>query len=141
MLQEAVIVMTVLGCGDQTMNCDLVPRPDKTWETQAECNAAIPKVLTNITDASYPVLTAYCEIKFPPEPKQELVAEPQNSLEEQIFTEDETVAERTPVYVKVFDSLRTGGAVINSEIRESFDRLSDSTKRLVGKIKKVVTKY
>ena len=99
------------------------------------------KVLTSIPDASYPVLTAYCEIKFSDRTKTRTCDETsEDSLEEQIFTENEAVSEQTPIYVKVFDSIRTGGAVINSEIRASFDRLSNSTKRMMGKIKNTIIK-
>ncbi len=66
MIQEAVIVMTILGCGDQAQSCDFVLSPEKTCKTQAECSSAIPSVLQTAQGASYLVLTASCDVKTNP---------------------------------------------------------------------------
>ena len=62
MIQEAVVVMTILGCGDQVQSCDLVLSPEKTWESHSECRAAIPLHLHSLQNSPYPVLTASCEV-------------------------------------------------------------------------------
>lgn len=60
MLQATLIVMTVLGCGDQARSCDYIPGPAVLWSSQAECEAAISGVLEKSRDAPYPLITAEC---------------------------------------------------------------------------------
>lgn len=61
MIQEAVIVMTLLGCGDDTKSCDYLAGPETKWLTKAECVSAIPGTLKAMDGAPYPTVTATCD--------------------------------------------------------------------------------
>lgn len=61
MIYAAVVVMTVLGCGDQMESCDYIPGPQTAWKTQAACEAAIIDKLQSLQDAPYPLVTAQCD--------------------------------------------------------------------------------
>jgi len=63
MLQATLIVMTVLGCGDQAKSCDHIPGPKAVWQNKAACEAAISDVLRKSRNAPYPIITAECTSK------------------------------------------------------------------------------
>ena len=60
-MKEALIVMAILGCGDDNSQCQTVQRIDAPFETVAACRAASAAVLERLTDLSYPVIVANCE--------------------------------------------------------------------------------
>lgn len=60
-MKEALIVMAILGCGDDGGQCQTVQRIEAPFETVADCRAASPAVLQKLTDLSYPVIVANCE--------------------------------------------------------------------------------
>lgn len=61
MINEAVVLMTILGCDNEIKVCDFVSETQPRWETTSECENEIPVVLGAIRDAPYPVLTAKFE--------------------------------------------------------------------------------
>lgn len=60
MIAAAIVTMTVLGCSHQDLNCELITRSPKVWLSQQDCEAAIPSLLTEPTDAPYPIFIARC---------------------------------------------------------------------------------
>lgn len=63
MIAEAVIVMTLLGCGDEIRDCDYIASPAATYASVAECDAATPKILATYASAAYPTITAECHAR------------------------------------------------------------------------------
>jgi len=122
MIQEAVVVMTILGCGNQIDACDYVTTSEQTWNTVAACQSAIPAHLTRIENVSYPVLTANCDAQ-----EHEVV-----------------IASSQPLPQKsVFDELRANAEVVDLDIlsraKTSFKQLSEVPKNLVVRLKTVFT--
>jgi len=66
MILAAVVVMTVLGCGDQAKSCDMIAEPKRSWQSIQKCDAAIPAVLRRSMNSPYPVITAQCDVKDSP---------------------------------------------------------------------------
>jgi hypothetical protein len=60
-MQEALIFMAILGCGDDGNQCQTVQRIEAPFETVAQCRAASAPVLEKLTDLAYPVIVANCE--------------------------------------------------------------------------------
>src|SRR5688500_15612472 len=60
-MKEALIVMAILGCADDSNQCQTVQRVDAPFATVAACRAASGAVLAELTDLAYPVLVADCE--------------------------------------------------------------------------------
>ncbi|MEP9401338.1 hypothetical protein [Sphingomonas sp. VNH70] len=56
-----VYVMAILGCGDDGAACTRERIAPATFATVAECQAAVPAMLTRNTDLSYPVIMADCQ--------------------------------------------------------------------------------
>ncbi len=56
-----VYVMAILGCGDDGAACTRERIAPATFATAAECQAAVPAMLTRHTDLSYPVIAAACQ--------------------------------------------------------------------------------
>ncbi len=56
-----VYVMAILGCGDDGAACTRERIAPATFASVAECQAAVPAMLTRHTDLSYPVITADCQ--------------------------------------------------------------------------------
>lgn len=63
MITEAIVVMTMYGCGDQAKSCDFLAENEKTWKSYAACKAEIPAVLSRQMEAPYPIVTAICDYK------------------------------------------------------------------------------
>lgn len=130
MIQEAIVVMTVLGCGNEADKCDYVTTPDKTWETVAACEAAIPAQLTRLDGVSYPVLTANCEIQKPV-----VVVQYDENAPVAYEPETPTVEENT------FGQLRAKADAVDIDLlgraKVSLERLSQAPKKMVTKIRTV----
>jgi hypothetical protein len=60
MITAAVITMTFLGCGDETVDCEFISQAPKTYTSQMVCEAAIPAMLLKMSDAPYAVVTGHC---------------------------------------------------------------------------------
>ena len=60
-MKEAFIVMAILGCADDSSQCQTVQRVDVPFETVSACRAASAAVLQKLTDLAYPVIVANCE--------------------------------------------------------------------------------
>ncbi|PXA98523.1 hypothetical protein DMC47_08100 [Nostoc sp. 3335mG] len=56
-----VYVMAILGCGDDGATCNRERTVPVSYASVAECQAAIPAMLSRNTDLSYPVISAACE--------------------------------------------------------------------------------
>jgi hypothetical protein len=60
-VNTALIVMAILGCGDDSSACQRVRDVPAAFATVEACNAASPAVLERLTDLSYPVIMAQCQ--------------------------------------------------------------------------------
>ena len=60
-MKEALIVMAILGCADDSRACQTVQRVEARFASLAECRAASAAVLEKLTDLAYPVIVANCE--------------------------------------------------------------------------------
>lgn len=60
-MHEALIIMAILGCGDDGNQCQTVQRVSAPYETVDACRAAAPAVLEKLTDLAYPSIVANCE--------------------------------------------------------------------------------
>lgn len=56
-----VYVMAILGCGDDGATCSRERVTPVSYQSVAECQAAVPAMLARNTDLSYPVISASCE--------------------------------------------------------------------------------
>ena len=56
-----VYVMAILGCGDDGATCTRERVAPASYQSVAECQAAMPVMLAQNTDLSYPVISAACE--------------------------------------------------------------------------------
>jgi hypothetical protein len=139
MIQEAVVVMTILGCGDQAQSCDFVLSPEKTWKTQAECNSAIPSVLQTAKNASYPVLTASCAVKTSPEQPVQAQAVKDGSLNlaSETTSVNNTVVSEPNMFEKIRAKADSTDLDLFSKARSSFASMADASKLVADKLKEV----
>ncbi|KQM36390.1 hypothetical protein [Sphingomonas sp. Leaf10] len=56
-----VYIMAILGCGDDGATCSRERVAPVSYQSVAECQAAVPAMLARNTDLSYPVISAMCE--------------------------------------------------------------------------------
>ncbi|KQN76280.1 hypothetical protein [Sphingomonas sp. Leaf62] len=56
-----VYIMAILGCGDDGATCNRERIAPISYQSVAECQAAVPTMLARNTDLSYPVISASCE--------------------------------------------------------------------------------
>ena len=56
-----VYIMAILGCGDDGATCSRERVAPVSYQSVAECQAAVPAMLARNTDLSYPVISASCE--------------------------------------------------------------------------------
>jgi hypothetical protein len=56
-----VYIMAILGCGDDGATCSRERIAPASYQSVAECQAAMPAILARNTDLSYPVISASCE--------------------------------------------------------------------------------
>jgi len=56
-----VYIMAILGCGDDGATCSRERTAPASYQSVAECQAAMPAILARNTDLSYPVISASCE--------------------------------------------------------------------------------
>lgn len=61
-MQAAIVIMSILGCNDQAMNCVHVQTLEKRWATVALCDVASEKELPKHANIGYPVVVAVCDI-------------------------------------------------------------------------------
>lgn len=59
-MNEILIVMAILGCGDGASQCETVRKVETPYTSVAACRAASPAVLEKLTDLAYPVIVANC---------------------------------------------------------------------------------
>ena len=77
-MKEVLIVMAILGCGDDSRDCQTVQTVDAGFSSVAACNAASPAVLERLTDLAYPVIMAQCRKQMPPAVAQKVDARPES---------------------------------------------------------------
>ena len=65
MINEAIVVMTIFGCGDAIKSCDYVSTQTKTWTSIEACEREIPSQLMRMQGEAYPTLTANCDVRTP----------------------------------------------------------------------------
>jgi len=56
-----VYVMAILGCGDDGAACTRERVAPVSYQSIAECQAAMPAILVSNSDLSFPVISASCE--------------------------------------------------------------------------------
>ena len=137
MIEAAVIVMTVMGCGDQAVQCEPIAGPDRAWQNQEQCLAEIPAVLHKATVEPFPVLAARCDAKgelMAPGPADETViatanlriepavATPDHATVEAQLNKDRTIADG------LFYRTRHGYALVRESALSSWALLRDGAK-------------
>ena len=60
MISESMIVMVLLGCGNQLQSCDYIGTQSAGWTSVSECKDAIPVTIKQYQAAPYPVISARC---------------------------------------------------------------------------------
>lgn len=64
-MQEAIIILSLLGCDHEERNCNFIDTVSAHYETVAECESDAGRALLSKADANYPVVMAKCEMKAP----------------------------------------------------------------------------
>jgi len=59
-MDKVLIVLSVFGCGDAAVNCDLLGERMETYQTEAACERRVEDVLTTATGLPYPMVVAQC---------------------------------------------------------------------------------
>lgn len=59
-MSKILIILTLLGCDDGVTRCDVLPVPEPTYVTEAECQAAADVLLESGSDVPYPTLVTQC---------------------------------------------------------------------------------
>ncbi|MFZ2099793.1 MAG: hypothetical protein WAU86_04435 [Oricola sp.] len=59
-VQEALIVLSLLGCDDTGTQCEYLKASDQRFETIQACSAASDAFLETSRDAEYPAVVAVC---------------------------------------------------------------------------------
>lgn len=80
-VQEALIVLSLLGCDDAGVTCDHIRTVDHRFETVEACSAASEQYLAATQDANYPAIVAVCQpvaelADVPPETPGEVASAP-----------------------------------------------------------------
>jgi len=132
MIQEAVVVMTILGCGNEADNCDYVSTPNKKWESVTACEAAIPAQLTQLDDVAYPVLTANCAVEKP-------IVVVQHNENEPVANGPATLPTKENVFNRLRAKADTTDIDLLGKAKASLERLSQAPKKVAAKIKTVFT--
>ena len=136
MIQEAVVVMTILGCGDQAQSCDFVNSPQKTWKSEEECSAAIPSALQREKNASYPLMTATCEIKSSPQVIANVdIVENENKG----LAMEYKIAEEETMFGKLRAKADAVDLDILGKVKTGLVSLADTTKTIAESIKSTLS--
>lgn len=67
MIASSIVILTLLGCGNDLQTCDVVAENQVAWTDLDACKAAIPAELEAVIDAPYPVLSARCDLISEPQ--------------------------------------------------------------------------
>lgn len=114
MIKETIIVMTVLGCGDEIASCDYIKTTDKSWSNIEACNNAFPSAILMSKEASYPVITASCSEKI---------------THEETMKTDETVQDIEPkVEMTMFNQLQAKAAETDIDLGNKLKNLYRTSK-------------
>jgi hypothetical protein len=160
MLQTAVVVMTVMGCGDQGVSCDFVGEPKKVWTTTKACEDAIPATLIEMQNANYPVITASCDARIMAsnaKPVEQKIVQKEKTnfekIQEEFGTGDVTTKEKKPalyrlkngyalvrdetsdVLAKIGEGARGGYEKLEGAVRVSFNALTQSANRAAASLR------
>ncbi len=60
-MRTAMVIMTILGCDDGTVDCHYIATINQRWTSVALCNAVSEKELAAFTNVSYPTVMAVCQ--------------------------------------------------------------------------------
>ncbi|MEC9343129.1 MAG: hypothetical protein VYD64_04705 [Pseudomonadota bacterium] len=60
-MNTAIIVMTILGCGQGEVSCEYLRTVGTTYASRAQCLAGMEAELLRTADADYPSVIAQCE--------------------------------------------------------------------------------
>lgn len=60
-MNSVLVVMAILGCGDDGTQCQTVRQLDAGYASVEACNAASAVMLESFTELSYPVIMAQCQ--------------------------------------------------------------------------------
>lgn len=134
--------MSVMGCGDQGLSCDFVAEPNKTWNSQAACERAIPAELMKNKNANYPVITASCDARIMASlPQTEAAAEAQKPksnyeiIREEIGVDEEKNRNNETM---AFYRLKDGYALVRDETAEVLTKINEATHRSYKKFEGAV---
>ncbi|MEL7430330.1 MAG: hypothetical protein AAFN43_10060 [Pseudomonadota bacterium] len=136
MIAEAVIVMTLLGCGDEIRDCDYIASPAATYASVAECDAAAPKILATYASAAYPTITAECHAR----PTVQALTGHEVVVGSPVV---DNAGEQTPQTVTVFDVLRANAEQTQfgppQWLKEPFQRTGAWLQATNAKLSELVT--
>jgi len=147
MIQATIIVMTIMGCGDQGVSCDFIDEKNYTWNSKHECDQAIPETLLSVKDAHYPILTASCDARITKQQATTHVAvaavppvrEPQNPDVKRPKVDVSAQANVQPAFYR----LKDGYALVVDETSDMFVKLgkgaTSTYDRLQGAVKLSLT--
>lgn len=144
MIHATIIAMTVLGCGDQAVKCEPITDTKKTWESIAECDAEIPKILRASTDAPYPVIMASCNAKtggtfenMQIALAEDINAHPTKTIDETFIYDvadsiesSEKRAEDKPTSNVVMEHIKGGYSRVEATASSGFEKLNELKNRL-----------
>jgi len=60
-MNSAIVLMTILGCGDSTSACEYVRTAEARYASIAECQVQVDSELAKTGSANYPTVIAVCE--------------------------------------------------------------------------------
>lgn len=144
MIEAAIIAMTVMGCNHQSEDCKIIAQPEKVWQSQSACDAAIPRVLQSSLQAPYPVIMARCEAKTvetaKAKPEVEVAALPTPpATPAPAKTEPGSEDPALPPIAKLaVQKTAEGWTFVRKGANDGLERLSDGVKGAVGGVKTVV---
>ena len=84
-MNSAIIVMTILGCGQTDAACDYIRTVEASYQSRAECEAASERELLKTGSDDYPSVIAVCE------PHREIAAAPAPELSGPVIAGPEVV--------------------------------------------------
>lgn len=129
MIKETIIVMTVLGCGDQIDSCDYINTPNKTWTSIEACNNSIPSAILATKDAAYPVITTNCSKKY--------TADKNTKTANSITPKEEPFVPKTPSKFEVLQAKAEAtdinlGGKINTYMTQTNNAIQDTVSKVIN---------
>jgi hypothetical protein len=134
-MNSAIILMTILGCGDSATACEYVRTVEAQYQSVGECRLQVETELRKTGSANYPTVIALCEAQIEtasqaPQPTgPEIIAEPTV-----ILSEFDRPAGKGPIR-KVVE--RTGNAIsgMGRAIGSTWNRITGHDRRSADPIR------